>query len=156
MLEGEEVVGEEVVVDEEEAASGPDLYYVPEKALDGIKEKLENGRDEDDIKAFLDKVTNPVEVDDEEMMLPVDMRGVGQDFGSMEDMLSELGIVGAAEAFVKARDFFVANKEEEPEDERAAPMTAGQWKEVLAEGAGEEEVAWQEGEEEELAAEVAE
>merc|ERR1719436_331374 len=94
----------------------------------------------------MEKVMDPEAVPDEEMMVPVDMRGVGKDFDSIEDMVSELGLVGAAEAFVKARAYFEANKDEEPEDERPKPMTAAEWRSALAE---EEEEDLLEGEEEE-------
>merc|ERR1719188_2597825 len=90
---------------------------------------------------------DPMQVPDEEMMLPVDMRGVGKDFDSIEDMVSDLGVVGAAEAFVKAREYFEANKDEEPEDERPKPMTAADWKSALAE---DDEEDLLEGEEEEM------
>merc|ERR1719401_2942064 len=90
---------------------------------------------------------DPEQVPDEEMMLPVDMRGVGKEFDSIEEMVSDLGIVGAAEAFVKAREYFEANKDKEPEDERPQPMTAAAWKSALVED-GESDLL--EGEEEEL------
>jgi len=131
----------------EEEAMGQDLYYVSEKALEGIKTKLKNGKKEEDIKPFMEKVMDPENVADDEMMLPVDMRGVGKEFDSIEDMVSELGLVGAAEAFVKAREYFEANKDKEPEDERPKPMTAAEWKSALAE---EDEEDLLEGEEEEL------
>merc|ERR1719507_2480158 len=87
-------------------------------------------------------------------MIPVDMRGVGTEFADIEDMVKELGFVGAAEAFVKARDYFVANKDKVPEEERKGPMTAADWKSALAEYGdsleGEEsDIISEEGEEEE-------
>merc|ERR1712150_189609 len=117
---------------------GQDLYYVPQKAIDGIKEKLKNGKVEADIKPFLDQVMNPEEIPDEEMMLPVDMRGVGKEYDSVEDMVKDLGVVGAAEAFLKAREDFEANKDNEPEEERPSPMTAKAWRSALLEGEEEE------------------
>merc|ERR1719401_2041582 len=83
-------------------------------------------------------------------MLPVDMRGVGKDFEDPEIMVNELGIVGAAEAFIKAREYFEANKDKEDEDERPKPMTAKEWRDVLEAGddEGEEEDLLLEGEEE--------
>mmetsp|Transcript_99523 Transcript_99523/g.267314 ORF Transcript_99523/g.267314 Transcript_99523/m.267314 type:complete len:168 (+) Transcript_99523:78-581(+) len=131
--------------EEEDITIGQDLFYVSEKALAGIKEKLSNGKKEEDIKPILAKVLDPELVPDEEMMVPVDMRGVGKEFDSIEDMVAELGVVGTAEAIVKAREYFEANKDEEPEDERPKPMTAAEWKKVL-----EEEDLGLEGEEEEL------
>merc|ERR1711988_810039 len=101
---------------------------------------------EEDIKPFLDQIMDPEQVPDEEIMLPVDMRGVGKDYDSVDEMVGDLGVVGAAEAFVKAREYFEANKDRESEEERPKPMTAAEWKVVLAED-DEEELL--EGEEEE-------
>merc|ERR1711874_371860 len=67
------------------------------------------------------------------------MRGVGQDFDDVEQMLQQLGNKGTAEAFVKARKYFQANKDKEPEEERPKPMTAKEWREVLEEDQLEEE-----------------
>mmetsp|Transcript_91320 Transcript_91320/g.295326 ORF Transcript_91320/g.295326 Transcript_91320/m.295326 type:complete len:166 (-) Transcript_91320:182-679(-) len=133
-------------VGSEEAIEAQDLYYVSKSALEGIQSLLKEGKkDEAALKPLMDKIIDPANVPDEEMMLPVDMRGVGQDFESVEDIVEALGVVGAAEAFVKAREYFDANKEEEPEDERPKPMTAAEWKKVL-----EEEDLGLEGEEEEF------
>merc|ERR1712000_604305 len=40
---------------------------------------------------------------------------------------------GTAEAFVKAHEYFKANKDNEPEDERPAPMTAAKWRQIFDE-----------------------
>mmetsp|Transcript_18553 Transcript_18553/g.51743 ORF Transcript_18553/g.51743 Transcript_18553/m.51743 type:complete len:223 (+) Transcript_18553:97-765(+) len=142
--EGEE---EHMVEGEQAAAGGQDLYYISETAIADIKEKLGAGAKEDDIQPLLDKVTDPTQVDDDEPMLPVDMRGVGQEFNSIQDMVAALGVVGAAEAFVRAREYFEANHEGEPEDQRPQPMMAAEWKACLHEGEEEELLA--EGEEQE-------
>merc|ERR1719272_376502 len=90
------------------------------------------------------------------MMLPVDMRGVGEeDFQDVEEMVEKLGPRGAAEGFIKAREYFEANNK----DPDAKPMTAGDWRKVLEDdamqdyGEGGEEAPWCEGEEEDLAEE---
>mmetsp|Transcript_50604 Transcript_50604/g.128510 ORF Transcript_50604/g.128510 Transcript_50604/m.128510 type:complete len:166 (-) Transcript_50604:236-733(-) len=133
-------------VGSEEAIEAQDLYYISKSALEGIQSLLKEGKkDEAALKPLMDKIVDPTNVPDEEMMLPIDMRGVGQDFESVEDIVEALGVVGAAEAFVKAREYFDANKEGEPEDERPKPMTAAEWKKVL-----EEEDLGLEGEEEEF------
>ena len=84
----------------------------------------------------------PQSIADEEIMVPVDMRGVEQDFDDVEQMIEKLGPKGAAEAFVKAKAYFDANKDKTPEDERPQPMTSLEWKQILAEDmleGGEEE-----------------
>merc|ERR1740121_1054717 len=85
-------------------------------------------------------------------MVPVDMRGVGEDFDDVEQMVEKLGPKGTAEAFIKAAEYFAKNKDGEKEEDRPKPMTAAEWRKVLAEdqmeGEGEEEELL-EGEEEE-------
>merc|ERR1719223_916529 len=84
-------------------------------------------------------------------MLPVDMRGVGEEFEDVDQMLEKLGAKGTAEAFVKAKAHFDDNKAGEPKDERSQPMTALEWKQVLEDGDAEgleEEWFGEEGEEE--------
>merc|ERR1740138_1926990 len=88
-------------------------------------------------------------------MVPVDMRGVGEDFDDVEQMVEKLGPKGTAEAFIKAAEYFDANKDGEPEEERPKPMTAAEWKKVLEEDemleeAEEEDLLEGEEEEEEL------
>lgn len=80
------------------------------------------------------------------------MRGVGEEYQDVEEMVEKLGPKGTAEGFLKAREYFEANNK----DPEAKPMTAGEWRKVLDEDAaqdwgegGEEEAPWMEGEEEE-------
>merc|ERR1712032_184758 len=95
----------------------------------------------------------PENIADEEIMVPVDMRGVEEDFDDVEQMVEKLGPKGAAEAFLKAKEYFDANKDDEPEEERPKEMTAAEWKQVLEEGDDEgeeeEELLGDEDEEEE-------
>merc|ERR1711997_1032366 len=90
---------------------------------------------------MVNKLAFPENIADEEIMVPVDMRGVEEDFDDVEQMVEKLGPKGAAEAFLKAKDYFDANKDAEPEEERPKPMTAAEWKQVLEEDddEGEEE-----------------
>merc|ERR1719162_893839 len=84
------------------------------------------------------------------MMVPVDMRGIEDEFNDVEEMVTKLGPEGAASAFLKARDYFEKNKPEG--DECAQPMTAKEWSKVLEEDAMEdmEEEMYPEGEEEDI------
>merc|ERR1712190_441229 len=79
------------------------------------------------------ELTMPEQLKDEEIMIPVDMRGIGEDFDDVEQMIKKLGPKGTAEAFIKAAEYFDANKDGEPEDERPKAMTAAEWKKVLEE-----------------------
>merc|ERR1719188_1236127 len=112
---------------EEEAETGQDIFYVHKKSLESLKEKLKK---------------------DAEIMMPVDMRGVGEDFDDVEQMVEKLGPKGTAEAFVKAKEYFDANKDKEEESERAAPMTAAEWRKVLEDDVEGEEEEMMEDEEE--------
>merc|ERR1719210_410379 len=98
---------------------------------------------------MVNTLTQPENIADEEIMVPVDMRGVEQDFDDVEQMVEKLGPKGAAEAFMKAKEYFDANKDGEPDEERPKEMTAAEWKQILAESddEGEEEELF-EGEEE--------
>merc|ERR1719444_697002 len=60
-------------------------------------------------------------------------------------MVEKLGVKGTAEAFVKAKAYFDANKDKESDEERPKPMTAAEWKRVLE--ADDDELGF-EGEEE--------
>merc|ERR1712217_387414 len=91
---------------------------------------------------------------DDAIMVPVDMRGVGEDFADVDAMLEKLGATKTVEAFVKAREYFEANKDGEAEEDRPKPMSAAEWQALLADDdglmEGEEEEMMMEGEEEEL------
>merc|ERR1711974_17318 len=82
----------------------------------------------------VDKLTFPENLADDAMMIPVDMRGIEEEFDDVEAMVEKLGAKGAAEAFIKARDYFEANSKND--DETAKPMTAKEWSDVLNEDAG--------------------
>merc|ERR1711997_550666 len=82
---------------------------------------------------MVNKLAFPENIADEEIMVPVDMRGVEEDFDDVEQMVGKLGPKGAAEAFLKAKEYFDANKDGDPEEERPKPMTAAEWKQVLEE-----------------------
>ena len=130
-----------------------DIFYVCEKHFNSVKEKLKKNEDKDDTYGDLVKsLTIPDDLADDEQMIPVDMRGIEGDFEDVESMVEKLGAKATAEAFVKAREYFLENKDKEPDDDRPQPMTAGEWQAVLNDGleGEEEEFPFLEGEEEEL------
>merc|ERR1712217_852386 len=120
-------------------------------ALATGRDKVKKG--EEVSQSLVDELTQPEQAADDELMVPVDMRGVGGDYDDVEQMVEKLGAKGTVEAFIKAADYFNENKDKEPEDERPKPMTAADWKAVLDDDGsmleGEEEEFF-EGEEEEL------
>merc|ERR1711878_132514 len=116
---------------EEEAVDCQDIFYVCKKTLESLQEKLK--KNEEVTQDMVNKLAFPENIADEEIMVPVDMRGVEEDFDDVEQMVEKLGPKGAAEAFLKAKEYFDANKDGEPEEERPKPMTAAEWKQVLEE-----------------------
>merc|ERR1719378_1835599 len=121
--------------------AGEDIFYVAEGELDKIKGMVKEIQKDD-----VDKLTFPENLPDDTMMVPVDMRGVGEEFEDVEQMLEKLGPKGAAEAFVKAREYFDKNGNKE----ETKPMTAKEWSAVLEE----DDLAFAEGEEEEFLSRV--
>merc|ERR550537_555581 len=126
----------------DELGDAADIFYISQKTLESVKDQLSKGEEISEEK--VKELAFPENLGDEELMVPVDMRGVGEDFDDVEQMLQKLGNKGTAEAFVKAFEYFEANKDKEPEDERPKPMTAKEWREVL------EEDQLDEGEEEDF------
>merc|ERR1712048_250685 len=112
-------------------ADSQDIFYVCKRILESLQEKLKKG--EDITKEDVTDLTSPGQLADEEIMVPVDMRGVEEEFEDVDQMMEKLQPKGTAEAFVKAHEYFQANKDKEPEDERPAPMTAAEWRKILDE-----------------------
>merc|ERR1712203_1190785 len=122
------------------------MGYVCKKALEAGKDQVKKG--EEVSQSLVDELTQPEHLADDELMVPVDMRGVGEDYEDVEQMVEKLGPKGTVEAFIKAADYFDANKDGEPEDERPKPMTAAEWRSLLEDDMLDEGMF--EGEEEEL------
>merc|ERR1712185_787517 len=87
------------------------------------------GKGEEIAKEEVDQLTFPEQLADDAMMVPVDMRGVEEEFADVEEMVEKLGAKGTAEAFVKAREYFEANNKDN--EDAAKEMTAKEWNEVL-------------------------
>lgn len=140
---------EEAAEDFDGEDDGQDIFYVCKRSLETLKAKVKNS--EDITQDMVNELTFPENLKDDEIMVPVDMRGVGGEFDDVEQMVEKLGPKGTAEAFIKASEYFEANKDGEPDDERPKPMTAAEWKKVLEEDEAEdgEEEDFLEGEEEE-------
>ena len=78
----------------------------------------------------------PEKLADNEMMVPVDMRGIDEEFDDVEQMMAKLGAKGTAEAFIKAADFTSCAVEENVKFEvgdQAQDLRAG-GNEELAQG----------------------
>jgi len=136
----EKGAGNEEAQDDE--LDGQDIFYVCRKTLETLKEKLK--KNEEVTQETVNELTFPEDLAADEIMVPVDMRGIGEDYDDVEQMVEKLGPKGTAEAFIKAAEYFEANKDKEPEDERPKPMTAAEWRRVLDDDDGED------GEEEDM------
>mmetsp|Transcript_58801 Transcript_58801/g.164176 ORF Transcript_58801/g.164176 Transcript_58801/m.164176 type:complete len:175 (+) Transcript_58801:75-599(+) len=145
----------EVEADEQDEESqfpeGADIFYVSQKLLEECKAKVKAGEDVD--ASVTSKMADASELPDDEVMVPIDMRGAGDDLDDdVGSMVEKLGPKRSAEMFVKCADFFAANKENEPEDERPQNITAAEWKtlgESDCEGEEEDDFSFEDEEEEE-------
>merc|ERR1719203_217416 len=98
-----------------------EIYYIPEVLFGALKEKLrtQEAVTDDDISPL----TSPMTAEDDAIMIPVDMRGIGHEFEDVDDLPAELGLKGTVEAFIRAREYFEANKDGEAEEDRAKPIS---------------------------------
>merc|ERR1712039_710499 len=81
--------------------------------------------------ADLHILTHPMDAEDDDIMLPVDMRGLGIEIDDVDDIVEILGPNGAVGAFVKARRYFEENQGGDPEEERASSMSGKDFKKMM-------------------------
>mmetsp|Transcript_44414 Transcript_44414/g.105221 ORF Transcript_44414/g.105221 Transcript_44414/m.105221 type:complete len:183 (+) Transcript_44414:65-613(+) len=122
---------------DDEEDDGENLFYASQKVLMLLKVKLDKG---DEIaKDLLLKLSVPGDMDDEEMLLPIDLRCLDKEFPGedlineslhldVERMVEKLGTKKAAEMFIKAQQDFLSAKDKMREEERLEPITAAQWR----------------------------
>jgi len=122
-------------------SEGQDITYVCKRILDTLTEKLKKNEELSPEEVI--GLTFPEDAP-EELMVPVDMRGIPDEYDNIEQMVKKLGPKETAEAWIKAAEDFEANVDKEPEDERAKPMTAAEWRSLLEDDNGED------GEEEDM------
>merc|ERR1712187_696207 len=79
----------------------------------------------------LHALTHPMDADDDDIMLPVDMRGLGVEIDDVDDIVEILGPNGAVGAFVKARKYFEENQGCDPEEGRASSMSGKDFKKMM-------------------------
>ena len=103
------------------------IYYVGKKALDDVQEMLKKG--EEISEAVVTELADSKNFADNDIMVPVDLRGTGYDsdiFYDRDCFYEVLNPIAAAEAFVVAAVEFQLNKNGDPEDERPPPITAAE------------------------------
>eukprot|EP00747_Dinoflagellata_sp_TGD_P002646 gnl/TRDRNA2_/TRDRNA2_105056_c0_seq1.p1 gnl/TRDRNA2_/TRDRNA2_105056_c0~~gnl/TRDRNA2_/TRDRNA2_105056_c0_seq1.p1 ORF type:complete len:170 (+),score=57.01 gnl/TRDRNA2_/TRDRNA2_105056_c0_seq1:45-512(+) len=123
----------------------PDIFYVAKKVLEECRERLSKSLEITE--ELVQKLVNSDSFPDEEVMVPVDMRGCGDVLEEdLESMVQAIGAKAGAEAFVKAADYFEANKDGEDAEDRPQPMTAGEWRTALADDDEDEESEEESGE----------
>mmetsp|Transcript_36784 Transcript_36784/g.83224 ORF Transcript_36784/g.83224 Transcript_36784/m.83224 type:complete len:148 (+) Transcript_36784:99-542(+) len=128
-----------------EADSGPEIYYVCKRTLEALKKALIKDSALD--AALVNQLAHPEDLPDAEVMVPVDMRGAGGEFDDVGQMIRVLGARGAVQAFVKALEYFEANKDGEAEDDRPQPISALEWRNLSEEVTSEPEESQDEPEE---------
>ena len=84
------------------------IWYIDEKTLQDLRQKL--AANEAISQRVIKGVVSSRSVPDENMMVPVDMRDAA-DMDRLIDVLS-LGPKGAAELFMKAREYFMEDKDQ--------------------------------------------
>lgn len=110
----------------------PDMFYLPEKLFTAMRAKVVKGA----------KVTNKdvsdliyAKLPDDEIYLPVDMNGAGENLDDFDDALKTLGAKKAAQCLMAARMYFENNKDAIFAGQKCpAPITAKEWKEMNADG----------------------
>lgn len=108
--------------------STPEIYYVSKNVLDIGRQHIESGNEIS--QALVEDLLYPSRLPDEQIMVPVDMRAIGKghdDYEYVEDMAKRLGPDGIMKAFIKAREYFVANRDNEPDEFRPYPMSVREW-----------------------------
>jgi len=133
---------------------GPDIFYISKKLFEECQAKLKENKDlsAEDVK----KLAVAEDLDDAEKMIPIDMRGAGDELeDDVEEMVEKLGPKKSVEVFVKCREYFTANKDKEPDDDRPQEITVGEWKELMEDDLeGEEEDFLEDEEDEDLEEEL--
>mmetsp|Transcript_89917 Transcript_89917/g.194486 ORF Transcript_89917/g.194486 Transcript_89917/m.194486 type:complete len:181 (+) Transcript_89917:51-593(+) len=134
-----------MAVDEEEEEDPGDenIVFVSQKLLKELKEALAKGAKI--TKEQVEALRSPEAVPDEELVVPVDLRGIDKHLEDdpvdenlcidVEAIIAKLGVKGAAEAFVEARRCFEANAAGGPaDDDRPKDMTAKEWRAMIENG----------------------
>lgn len=103
------------------------IQYVCKRALEVLRQKVKAG-DELTPDLFYN-LTLPEHIADDETMIPVDMSALTLDLS--EESAQEMGPRGAAEAYLRAQEYFDANRSSA--GERPSPMSAAEWKRTLEE-----------------------
>eukprot|EP00927_Polykrikos_kofoidii_P015328 TRINITY_DN16798_c0_g1_i1.p2 TRINITY_DN16798_c0_g1~~TRINITY_DN16798_c0_g1_i1.p2 ORF type:complete len:192 (+),score=72.41 TRINITY_DN16798_c0_g1_i1:58-576(+) len=131
--------------DEDDSEGGQQIFYVSEKLLEECKANLKEGKDipADTVK----NMANAADLPDEDIMVPIDMRGAKDDEElDLEAMVEKLGPKASAEVFVKCAEYFAENKDKE--EERPKNLTVAEWKSLMTDEEDEEEESNEDSEEE--------
>merc|ERR1712226_781650 len=106
-------------------AKHQDIYYIAEDMLATIRQRVVQKKKI--FRRHIDALIFPADLADSTVLVPVDMRGLGEEFEDAAEMIAGLGPGATANAFIKAREFFEANTHKEPEGDRPKPMTVAEW-----------------------------
>lgn len=112
-----------------------DLFYVTEVALECIKLMRLLGKSIS-LDLLMTLLAAPHTLPDEELLVPVDMRGSGISpgtYSSAKSMIRHLGPTATAEAFVRGRAFFLTHYDTTDYEDMPKPMMAKDYHQSLLE-----------------------
>lgn len=129
-------------VDKENAGpnAGRDMLWIPVRSFDIVKSKLASGTSihPDEV----NELVNP-NLKDDDMCIPVDMNGAGENLDDFEAALARLGPKTAAECFIRALEHFEKTKSTIPAADCPKPITAKEYKKMYYDEDDEEDVTQQ-------------
>mmetsp|Transcript_17233 Transcript_17233/g.44333 ORF Transcript_17233/g.44333 Transcript_17233/m.44333 type:complete len:195 (+) Transcript_17233:59-643(+) len=148
-----------MAVEEEEDAGDENIVFCHQKSLEEIKKAVASKKEV--TKEQLMALRSPEKVPDEDILVPIDLRGVDKHLDDdpvdenlcidIAAIIEKLGLQAAAEAFVEARRCFLAGIAGNDDPDTPKTMTAKEWREMIEGGTSDEEdgLVDLEGEEEE-------
>lgn len=129
-------------VDEAEDGGEENVVFVSQKLLEDLGKKLKDGAEI--TVETLDPLTSPNKLADEDIIVPVDLRGLDATLGVDEDdivnedmqidikrIVAKIGAKATAEAFIEGKRCFDANAGEQPDDEKPEAITVKEWKKMI-------------------------
>eukprot|EP00405_Crypthecodinium_cohnii_P022837 CAMPEP_0206471602 /NCGR_PEP_ID=MMETSP0324_2-20121206/31666_1 /ASSEMBLY_ACC=CAM_ASM_000836 /TAXON_ID=2866 /ORGANISM="Crypthecodinium cohnii, Strain Seligo" /LENGTH=194 /DNA_ID=CAMNT_0053945969 /DNA_START=114 /DNA_END=695 /DNA_ORIENTATION=- len=139
-------------VDSEDESGDENVIYASKKGLAELKEKLAAGKEitAEELKKF----SSPRVLDPEEIVVPIDLRGldslldddddeeaddfVNEDMAlDVDRLIEKVGVEGAASALIKAQE--ALKKGKQADGDVVEEMKAKEWVEMIEEGIGEGE-----------------
>ena len=88
----------------------PLLVYTPQKMLVSLKESMLARKPEEKIvEPIVQQIFNIGLLEAWEIVVPIDLNGLGRRFDDIPDMIQHMGVLGTADGLLRCREFFVQN-----------------------------------------------